>query len=325
MEERDDCAAAERQLLVPTHMKHVTSLLSMEGLSSDGSQSDLEIKSRSSGIGLDLESPMSTPGPSEWEYGRYEDTDCESSPMCVNNTVNLKEYISDLTLLSHAALIGDVATDEKVSPYKHQPSRELDTSITENACTSTYERWKKLSGPIVVFVVLGLVILIWGRSHLVQLLQWLEQLPLHQSLPVFIVLFTLTSFPFGFGYIILNMMAGYLYGLLHGQLIVMVSVAVGVTISFLLCRSWFKDYARGMVTSNALQAVLKVVEGPHGFKVIFLTRFTPIPFGLQNVLFAVSALKVQTPLGSLLPNGNPHIWRFTGVAMPRDSVSASWS
>lgn len=275
MERNGDSSAL---LAPPRHMKHVPSLMSMEGLS-DGSQSDLESKtSRSSGIGLDLDSPTSTPG---W------DTDGETSPFC-GGAVDLKGYISDLT---HAALIpvvGDVTTGEKVSPFKRQPQKELDSSITEDACVSTYERWKKLSGPVILFTVLGLVILIWGRTHLVQLLQWLEQLPLHHSLLVFIVLFTFISFPFGFGYIILNMTAGYLYGILHGQLIVMVSVGVGVTISFLLCRSWFKGYARGMVTSNALQAVLRVVEGPHGFKVIFLTRFTPIPFGLQNVLFAVS-------------------------------------
>jgi hypothetical protein len=286
---------SEQWLAPPVHMKHVTSLLSMEGLSSsdiDGSQSDLETKSRSSGIGLELDSPTSSsPGSREWGHGRCDSL--ESSPFCGAGGVDLKEYISDLTILSHAALIGDVTTDEKTPPLKNQPAKELDASITENPCISTYERWKKLSGPIVIFVVLGLVVLIWGRTHLMQLLQWLERLPLHQSLLVFIVLFTIISFPFGFGYIILNMIAGYLYGILHGQLIVMVSVGVGITISFLLCRSWLKDYARGMVTSNALQAVLRVVEGPHGFKVIFLTRFTPIPFGLQNVLFAVSYLAVD--------------------------------
>ena len=283
MEKRESASSPpERSLALapPEHMKHVTSLLSMEGFS-DGSLSDGDSKSRSSGIGLDLGSPRSTPGPSEC------DTEVESGPLC-GGTVNLKEYVSDLTMLSHAAVVGDVPKGEKASPFEGQPPKELDASITDTSWASTYERWKKLSGPIILFLVLGLVVLIWGRTHLVQLLQWLERLPLHLSLLVFIVLFTLISFPFGFGYIILNMTAGYLYGILHGQLIVMVSVGVGLTVSFLLCRSWLKDYAKGMVTSNALQAVIRVVEGPHGFKVIFLTRFTPIPFGLQNVLFAVS-------------------------------------
>ena len=121
-----------------------------------------------------------------------------------------------------------------------------------------------------------------------QLLHLLRNLPWLESLVVFIFLFTLVSFPFGFGYIILNMMAGYLYGVVRGQIVVMISVAVGFTLSFLLCRIWFREYARRIITSNALQAIMRVVEGKHGMKVIILTRLTPIPFGLQNVLFAVS-------------------------------------
>ena len=278
------------RLPIPTHMQHVASMSSMEVLS-ESSQSDGEAKTPSSGS---VERVLSAPESQAWQYLDSEgedDVDYDPGPTCTG--VNLKEYIRDLSLYSHAAMIGDVP--KKTSIYDHELERPVDTSITDNACTSTYEKWKKLSGPMALFLILGLIILIWGRGHLLQLLQWLEQLPLHQSILVFIVLFTLISFPFGFGYIILNMMAGYLYGIMHGQLIVMISVAVGASISFILCRKWLREYAQSMVTSNALQAVLKVVEGPHGFKVIFLTRFTPIPFGLQNVLFAVSDHCVVTP------------------------------
>lgn len=270
-------------LLLPTHMEHVASQASMEALS-DGSQSDVETRS---GIGLDM-GPTPLPPLGGWDRGGA-DTDTESSsPQC---STNLKEYISDLTLYSHAALMRD---DEGGRKDLHSHSIQ-DVSSSDNTCTSTYKKWKQLSGSMILFLVLGLVILVWGRGHLLQLLQWLEMLPLHQSMLVFIVLFTLISFPFGFGYIILNMMAGYLYGIVRGQLIVMVSVSVGMTVSFLLCRRWLKEYARSMVTSNALQAVLRVVEGPNGFKVILLTRFTPILFGLQNVLFAVSFCCLLSP------------------------------
>ena len=197
---------------------------------------------------------------------------------------NVQLQVSNLTLLSQVTVVQeDINRTEKV--FKRQPK----SSISEEVIyISTFEKWKKLSAPIILFVALGLIILIWGRGHFLQLLQWMEQLPFHFSLLVFVFLFTLVSFPFGFGYIILNMMAGYLYGVVQGQVIVMLSVCAGMSFAFLLCRLWLKDYARGVVTSNALQAVLRVVEGPHGFKVICLTRFTPIPFGLQNVLFAVS-------------------------------------
>lgn len=149
----------------------------------------------------------------------------------------------------------------------------------------------RLSGPFLVFTFIGIVLIILARSHLTQMLHLLEHLPWIESCLVFIFLFTLVSFPFGIGYILLNLMAGYLYGFLRGQIVVMVSVTVGFTVSFFLCRVWFRDYAKNIVMSNALQAIMRVVEGKNGVKVIILTRLTPIPFGLQNVLFSVS-LKV---------------------------------
>ena len=154
--------------------------------------------------------------------------------------------------------------------------------------SSAGEKWRRVSWTLVLFLVVGSLLIVLGRVHLTQLLKCLEDLPLLQSLFIFILLFTLVSFPFGFGYIILNLMAGYLYGFVRGQIVVMVSVAVGFSVSFLLCRSWMRDYARGIITSAALQAVMRVVEGPNADKVMLLMRLPPIPFGLQNVLFSVS-------------------------------------
>ena len=169
------------------------------------------------------------------------------------------------------------------SPLARQPSDETERTLLEK-----YMQWGRLSSPFLVFAFIGVVLIILARSHLSQLLTLLENLPWFESFVVFIFLFTLISFPFGFGYIILNMVAGYLYGFLRGQIVVMVSVTIGFTISFFLCRIWFQEYAKRIVTSNALQAIMRVVEGKNGVKVITLTRLTPIPFGLQNALFAVS-------------------------------------
>ncbi|CAD5110799.1 DgyrCDS164 [Dimorphilus gyrociliatus] len=40
--------------------------------------------------------------------------------------------------------------------------------------------------------------------------------------------------------------------------------------------------------TNNLQSLVKIVESGQGTKVIFLARLTPIPFGLQNAVFAIS-------------------------------------
>lgn len=135
-------------------------------------------------------------------------------------------------------------------------------------------------------LILSVLVLTYGK---LELWKWLEELHWFWSLLVFILLFTMVSFPFVFGYVILNVACGYLYGFVHGQLIVMVSVTTGFSLAFVMCRHLLKDHARDVVNSSStLQAVLHVIDGPNGFKIIFLTRLTPIPFGLQTVLFAVS-------------------------------------
>ena len=184
-----------------------------------------------------------------------------------------------------------VVTEKDVLLTPTSPQAATQTDETQRTLLQKYMLWGRLSGPLLVFMFLGVVLIIVARNHLAQLLDLLEHLPWFESFVIFIFLFTLISFPFGIGYIILNMVAGYLYGFLRGQLVVMVSVTVGFTVSFFLCRVWFRDYAKRIVTSNALQAIMRVVEGKSGMKVIILTRLTPIPFGLQNALFSVSVLE----------------------------------
>ena len=258
-------------LSVPTHMQHVPSYTNLSSLTlSDTDTDSEEYKSRCSAMdGPDSDKPNPL-------YGDFDALIGAQEAACTRGcSTHLQGYIEDLELITHAA------------------SKDLRAvtglSTTPEPQESTLQRWKRISWPLVVFLIIGVALVLLGRGHLMELLKWLERMPWLESIFVFAILFTLVSFPFGFGYIILNMMAGYLYGFFRGQIIVMVSVSVGFSVAFILCRSWLKDYARGIVNSNALQAVLRVVEGPHGFKVILLTRFTPIPFGLQNVLFAVSS------------------------------------
>jgi len=236
--------------VVPSHMQHADSQNAQTESDND------ESRSRSSGVEL------------------YQEGLCETSLHGIGGChrcvpVIVQEYI-DLEL-------GTVS-----------PRTVLDANVVLREESSTAAKWKRLSWMFVLFLVFGVLFIILGRAHLMQLLKWLEDLPWLQSLLVFILLFTIVSFPFGFGYILLNLIAGYLYGFARGQVVVMVSVAVGFSISFLLCRSWMRDYARGIITSAALQAVMSVVEGPNGHKVMLLMRLTPVPFGMQNVLFAVS-------------------------------------
>ena len=258
-------------LELPSHMKHITSSLSL----SDAPLSDLdceEYRSRSSGTTeLDLE---------ECEAALQEVT-CAPVQLKV---IDLLSMDKDFDLLLPVPPESAERTDE--GPVaKRFTFKDLVLSVLVWRKTS---RWGRLSWPFALFLSIAVLVIVLARGHLLGILAWLDHLPWLERMVVFIALFTLVSFPFGFGYIILNLMAGYLYGFLCGQAVVVLSVAVGFSVAFLLCRSCLQDYAKRSITSPALLAVKRVVEGPHGLKVILLTRLTPVPFGLQNVLFSVS-------------------------------------
>ena len=149
-------------------------------------------------------------------------------------------------------------------------------------------RYCGVSVPFLIFLAVCVVFLVLCREYLLPFLDWLQKLPAAMSIAVFILLFTVVSFPMTFGYIVLNLAAGYLYGVIWGQVVVTTSVAAGMSIAFLICRSCCKDMASRWMDLRSVKAIIKVVESHRGFKVIALTRLTPIPFGIQNAMFSVS-------------------------------------
>ena len=145
-----------------------------------------------------------------------------------------------------------------------------------------------VSGSLLLLLVLAAVLVIFCRDHLKDIIEWVQNLEEWQGALLFIVMFTIVSFPMAWGYIILNVAAGYLYGFCIGLLVVVVSVFIGIFVSFETCRLCLRDFVQKRLESENLLAVVRVVEGRKGFRVIALSRLTPLPFGLQNGLFAVS-------------------------------------
>lgn len=129
------------------------------------------------------------------------------------------------------------------------------------------------------------------RQYLKDLLLWVESLDSLVGALLFIVGLIIVSFPCGWGYIVLNVAAGYLYGFVLGMGLVMVGVLIGTFVAHLVCKRLLTDWVLNKVgNSEQLSAVIRVVEGGSGLKVVALARLTPIPFGLQNAVFSVSML-----------------------------------
>ncbi|XP_067929378.1 transmembrane protein 64-like isoform X2 [Watersipora subatra] len=68
-----------------------------------------------------------------------------------------------------------------------------------------------------------------------------------------------------------------------------VIAAIVITMRQLLRNTSYVE--RNYVMGAQARALLDVLSGRNGYKIVFLMRFTPIPFGLQNAIFAVSGIK----------------------------------
>ncbi|XP_037120047.1 transmembrane protein 64 [Syngnathus acus] len=135
------------------------------------------------------------------------------------------------------------------------------------------------------------------RQHLKDLLLWVEGLDSLAGTLLFVVGFIGVSFPCGWGYIVLNVAAGYLYGFVLGVGLVMVGVLIGTFVAHLACKRLLTDWAlRKVGASERLSAIIRVVEGGSGLKVVALARLTPIPFGLQNAVFSVTDVSLPNYL-----------------------------
>ncbi|XP_010586691.2 transmembrane protein 64 [Loxodonta africana] len=135
------------------------------------------------------------------------------------------------------------------------------------------------------------------RRYLQQLLLWVETLDSLLGVLLFVVGFIVVSFPCGWGYIVLNVAAGYLYGFVLGMGLMVVGVLIGTFIAHVVCKRLLTAWvATRIQSSEKLSAVIRVVEGGSGLKVVALARLTPIPFGLQNAVFSITDLSLPNYL-----------------------------
>ncbi|KAM8784502.1 LOW QUALITY PROTEIN: transmembrane protein 64 [Rhynchonycteris naso] len=148
-----------------------------------------------------------------------------------------------------------------------------------------------------VLAALGLASLALARRWLQHLLLWAEGLPPPLGLLLFVLGFVAVSFPCAWGYMVLSVAAGYLYGFVLGMALVAVGVLLGTGVAHVVCRRLLAARVANRVrASERLSAVVRVVEGAGGLKVVALARLTPIPFGLQNAVFSMTDLSLPNYL-----------------------------
>lgn len=141
---------------------------------------------------------------------------------------------------------------------------------------------------IATLAFLGAVVFLC-RDYIKILLYWIEHQNSWIVVVIFVALFTVVSFPIVIGYLFLIVASGYLLGILRGITIVVLSANLGIAIAHFTLSALSNRLPIGaLLQSDTARAILRVISGPQAFKVVLFARLTPIPFGLQNTIFAVS-------------------------------------
>ncbi|XP_053983632.1 transmembrane protein 64 [Hylaeus anthracinus] len=154
---------------------------------------------------------------------------------------------------------------------------------------------------VATLALLGAIVFIC-RDYIKVLLYWIEHQNIWVVAVIFIALFTVVSFPIVIGYLFLIIASGYLFGILRGIMMVVLSANLGIAIAHITLSTLSSKLPLGALLQNdTARAILRVISGPQAFKVVLFARLTPIPFGLQNTIFAVSNMGgVQYHLASAL-------------------------
>lgn len=85
--------------------------------------------------------------------------------------------------------------------------------------------------------------------------------------------------------------SGYLFGLVPGVCVCIVSATIASSIAFFIGRTLLRNWAKKMADGNAKWRALDSVIGKEGFKVVLLLRLSPLlPFAISNYLYGVTAV-----------------------------------
>ncbi|OAB57126.1 hypothetical protein AY600_07585 [Phormidium willei BDU 130791] len=136
--------------------------------------------------------------------------------------------------------------------------------------------------------------------------QWLQQaLQSIQDLGTigiiaFIGLYIIATVAFLPGSIV-TLGGGVVFGVVFGSLYVFIGAVLGSTLAFLIGRYLARDWVAGKIASHPKFTAIDDAVGREGFKIVFLTRLSPIfPFNLLNYAYGVTNVSLKDyVLGSL--------------------------
>ena len=93
---------------------------------------------------------------------------------------------------------------------------------------------------------------------------------------------------------VFSLAAGYLFGVLQGWILVVITATIGATLSLVIGRSLLRDWVLKRARDMANFSKLDEAVSKKGFLIVLLTRLSPVfPFSLINYVYGVTKISVK--------------------------------
>lgn len=125
------------------------------------------------------------------------------------------------------------------------------------------------------------------KSYMASLLEWVQSIGMWG--PVVVAAFYVVACVLFLPGSVLTLGAGFLFGVVWGTITVSVGSTLGACAAFIVGRTIARDWIAGKLEGNQKFAAIDRAVGTEGFKIVFLTRLSPVfPFNLLNYAFGLT-------------------------------------
>ena len=149
---------------------------------------------------------------------------------------------------------------------------------------------------VFLVIISGLIVaasLLPVTDYLTRLLDWTDSLgPVG---PVVVAAVYVVACVFMLPGSILTIGSGFLFDVVIGTITVSVGSTLGACAAFAVGRTFARDWVSGKVAGNARFAAIDEAVGRQGFKIVLLTRLSPLfPFNLLNYAYGLTKVKFRS-------------------------------
>lgn len=151
---------------------------------------------------------------------------------------------------------------------------------------------KNIALIVVIVALIKVLLLLPVKDWLIKALEWTQALGLWG--PVFVVLFYIVACVLFLPGSVLTLGVGFIFKVVVGTVTVSVASTLGACAAFWVGRTVARNWISQKIASNEKFAAIDDAVGRQGFKIVLLTRLSPvIPFNLLNYAFGLT--KVSFP------------------------------